>query len=52
MKEDFKNTISLPNCSMASDGIVTCKVSEKKFDNIHRNRIKPKKIVFEIEDQA
>ena len=38
----------LSQCSMDSDGIVTCSITKEKFNDIQSHNIKPKKIVFEI----
>jgi len=36
-------------CSIDKNGDVTCNVTKETFDEIQKNEIKPKKIVFEID---
>ena len=45
--EDKKEILS--KCSIDKNGDVTCNVTQEKFDEIQKNDIKPKKIVFEID---
>ena len=49
MDTKFEKPIELSQCSMDSDGTVTCFVTKEKFIEIQSHNIKPKKIVFEIE---
>ena len=42
--------VELKNCSIESDGTVTCKIEKDQFNEIQRKNIKPNKIVFEIEE--
>lgn len=49
MDTKFEKPIELSQCSMESDGTVTCSVTKEKFNEIQSHNIKPKKIVFEIE---
>ena len=36
-------------CSIEKDGTVTCNLTKEKFNEIQKENIKPKRIVFEIE---
>ena len=42
--------VELKNCSIESDGTVTCKIEKDQFDEIQRKSIKPNKLVLEIKD--
>jgi len=42
--------VELKNCSIESDGTVTCKIEKDQFNEIQRKNIKPNKIVFEIQE--
>ena len=45
-----EKSIELKNCSIESDGTVTCKIEKDQFNEIQRKNIKPNKIVFEIQE--
>jgi len=49
MDTKLEKPIGLSQCSMESDGTVTCSITKEKFKDIQSHNIKPKKIVFEIE---
>jgi hypothetical protein len=38
-------------CSLEKDGTVTCNITQDDFNDIQQENIKPKKIVFEIDDE-
>jgi len=41
--------IPLSQCFLEKGGTVTCKVGQTKFNNIQDKKIKPKRLVLEIE---
>ena len=44
--------VELKNCSIESDGTVTCKIEKDQFNEIQRKNIKPSKLVFEIQENG
>ena len=36
-------------CSLEKDGTVTCNITKENFNNIQKENIKPKKVIFEID---
>ena len=37
-------------CNIDKEGTLTCDISKENFNNIQKKNIKPKKVVFEIND--
>jgi len=45
-----KKGIEMNYCILEFDGTVTCNVSEKKAEEIQKKKIRPRRLIFEIDD--